>query len=156
MANDSVTIAGRDLRLAPGDSAERMEHVAEYARRVLADLDARNAARGCEHDAQGRALELALRLADELFMAQDENSRLRRELLPLRRRCYELEQANDAQNRELVRLRERVEAQPGANGAASTAGDASQSAGVDAAGGAYAQADAETDGDASAAGTAHT
>lgn len=103
MANE-VNIAGRALRLAPGDSPERMERVAEYARRALAELDARNAAQGNEPDAQGRALELVLRLADELFMAQDENSRLRRELLPLRRRVFELEQANDALTRDMARL----------------------------------------------------
>lgn len=103
MAN-YVTIAGRALELRPGDSPERMERVADYVRRTLAELDARNAARGRELDDQGCALELALRLADELFMAQDENSRLRRELLPMRRRAFELERANDALTRDVARL----------------------------------------------------
>lgn len=104
-----VVIGGRTLRLRTGDSAERMARVAEYVSRKLADAEVKNAADGAAADDAGNALEAALRLADELFMAQDENTRLRRDMLGLRQRQFELEKHCDELNREACALRAMLE-----------------------------------------------
>lgn len=120
MAN-TVNVGGRELALGPGDSPLRMERVAQYAGRALEDERAHASARGGA-DAEELALRAALRLADELFMAQDENTRLRRDMLGLRERQFELERRCDEQQRELCTLRARLEEAAHA-GAADGAGD---------------------------------
>jgi hypothetical protein len=105
----AINVGGRELELLPGDSAERMARVAEYVNRTLGDADVLSGARGQTDDEAGRALYAALRLADGLFMAQDENTRLRRDMLGMRQRQFELESRCDALNRENCMLRARLE-----------------------------------------------
>ena len=82
------------------------------------DLAGRYRALGSAQDECERALCAAMRLADELFLAQDENTRLRRDMLGLRERQFELERRCDGQQRELCALRAQLD------GAESPAGTA--------------------------------
>ena len=111
---DTGRIGGRELALRSGDSPRRMQRVAEYVERALED----ERALGSAQDECERALCAALRLADELFLAQDENTRLRRDMLGLRERQFELERRCDGQQRELCALRAQLD------GAESPAGTA--------------------------------
>lgn len=99
-----VMLAGHALELDAGDSLARMERVAAHAGRVLGEARARREALGGT-DAGEDALYALMRMADGLFMAQDENTRLRRDMLGLRQRQFELERRCDELNRELSMLR---------------------------------------------------
>lgn len=99
-----VMLDGHALELDEGDSLARMERVAAHAGLALGEARVRREAQGST-DAAGDALYALLRMADKLFMAQDENTRLRRDMLGLRQRQFELERRCDELNRESSMLR---------------------------------------------------
>lgn len=109
MADRYVVVAGRDVPLCPGDSRQRMERVARHVEQVLAETGVRASAQGREPDETGRLMETMLRLGDETFLAQDENTRLRRDLTGVRAHVFELESTNDRLNREMSVLRMKLE-----------------------------------------------
>ncbi len=109
MADRYVMVAGRDVPLCPGDSRERMERVARHVEQALSETDVRAQAHGREPDEIGRLMETMLRLGDETFLAQDENTRLRRDLTGVRAHVFELERKNDEFNREISVLRMKLE-----------------------------------------------
>lgn len=109
MEDRFVVVAGRDVPMCPGDSRERMERVARHVEQVLSETDVRAQAHGREPDEIGRLMETMLRLGDETFLAQDENTRLRRDLTGVRAYVFELERKNDELNREISVLRMKLE-----------------------------------------------
>ena len=109
MADRYVVVAGRDVPLRPGDSRERMERVARHVEQALSETDVRAQAHDREPDEAGRLMETMLRLGDETFLAQDENTRLRRDLTGVRAHVFELERKNDELNREISVLRMKLE-----------------------------------------------
>lgn len=109
MADRYVVVAGRDVPLCPGDSRKRMERVARHVEQALSETDVRAQAYGREPDEIGRLMETTLRLGDETFLAQDENTRLRRDLTGVRAHVFELERKNDELNREISVLRMKLE-----------------------------------------------
>ena len=74
----TVSVGGKEYTIVSSDSPEHMKRVAAYADRKLRE----SAAVSRLPLAQAGAL-TALNLADELMKAQDENTRLRRELIRL-------------------------------------------------------------------------
>ncbi len=109
MAQHSVVVSGRDVPLRPGDSAERMERVARYVESAIKSCSTRAAAHGRQPDDMGLMLESALELGDELFMAQDENTRLRRDISGVREHVFDLERTNDELNRKISVMQRRLE-----------------------------------------------
>lgn len=75
----NVRVAGKDYTLISEDSPEYLQRVAAYVDRRLME----NAA-AARVPVSGAAILTAISLGDELMRAQDENQRLRRELLELR------------------------------------------------------------------------
>ena len=76
----TVSVGGKEYTIVSSDSPEHMMRVAAYADRKLRE----SAAVSRLPLAQAGAL-TALNLADELMKAQDENPRLRRELIRLQK-----------------------------------------------------------------------
>ena len=75
----TVTVAGKNYTLVSGDSPEFVKRVAAFVDRKLSETAA------VTNLPSGQAAVLTcFNLADELMKAQDENSRLRRELNALR------------------------------------------------------------------------
>lgn len=97
------------MPLRPGDSPERMERVARYVEGAIKKCATRAAAHGRQPDDMGLMLESALELGDELFMAQDENTRLRRDLTGVREHVFDLERTNDELNRKVSVMQRQLE-----------------------------------------------
>ena len=75
----TVRVAGKEFALMSSDSPEHMARVAAYVdRRITETMYAARMNR------ENVAVLTAMNIADELMKAQDENSRLRRELNALR------------------------------------------------------------------------
>lgn len=81
MDNQSITVhvAGRDYVLYSNDKPEHVRRAAAYADRKISEVTA-TGVKGRET----AAIVAALMLSDELIKAQDDNTRLRRELLKTR------------------------------------------------------------------------
>jgi len=76
----TVRVAGREYTLVSPDSPAHLNRVAEYVDRQLDE-----AMRSGRLPLGTASVMVALNVADELMKAQDENSRLRREINELRR-----------------------------------------------------------------------
>ncbi|MCI5566216.1 MAG: cell division protein ZapA [Clostridiales bacterium] len=77
-ASYTLRIAGRDYTLTSADSAEHVKRVAVYADRKIAET----ASSGFVNR-ETAAVIACLSVADELLTAQDDNTRLRQELMRL-------------------------------------------------------------------------
>lgn len=88
-ATYTLRIAGRDYTLTSSDSAEHMHRMAVYVDRKIAETRT-----GGIVNRETAAVIAALSMADELLGAQDDNTRLRRELLQARQ---ELQAQQNAQ-----------------------------------------------------------
>ena len=75
----TVRVAGKDYTLVSSDSPEHLSRVAAYVDRRITET-----AFAARMSKESVAVLVSLNLADELMKAQDENSRLRRELNALR------------------------------------------------------------------------
>ena len=75
----AVRVAGREYTLVSADDPAHIRRVAQYADRKI--MEAKASMRLSSNQAPVLA---AINLADELIKAQDENSRLRREIAALR------------------------------------------------------------------------
>ena len=75
----TVKIAGREYALSSFDSKEYMHRVAIYVDRKLQELSVATRLPGGE-----LAVLTAVNIADDMLKAQDENNRLRKELMELR------------------------------------------------------------------------
>jgi cell division protein ZapA len=81
----TLRVAGRDYTITSADAPEHVRRVAVYMDRKIAEI----AASGFVNR-EGAAVIAGLTVADELLSAQDDNSRLRRELLQARQELQEL------------------------------------------------------------------
>lgn len=86
-----VRVAGKDYPLVSSDPPEYMQRVAAYVDRKLEET-----AMSTRLPSSMVAVLASLNMADELMKSHDENTRLRRELLSVRK---ELEQLKSAQRR---------------------------------------------------------
>ncbi len=75
----SMRIAGRDYTLYSSDTLEHLNRVAAYVDRQMAEMSF-----ATRQSKETVAVYVSINLADELMKAQEENSRLRRELHALR------------------------------------------------------------------------
>ncbi len=73
--NFTFRIAGRDYTISSNDSTEHMKRVAVYVDRKITEVSATGMM-----SRESAAVVAALSIADELMTAQDDNTRLRREL----------------------------------------------------------------------------
>ena len=89
----TVTIAGKDYTLSGYDSEEYVRRVAIYVDRKLREFGI--AAKLPAHEL---AVLTAVNIADDMFKAHDENTRLRKELLQLR-------QENLTMQKDLIKLK---------------------------------------------------
>ena len=80
----SVWVGGKEYTLVSSDTPEYMQRVAAYADRVL-----RETAMATRLPTAQANIMAMITLADEVMKAQDENTRLRRELRALRERLGE-------------------------------------------------------------------
>ena len=86
--NYTLRIAGRDYTLTSSDAPEHVSRVAVYLDRKLAE-----AASSGFVNRESAAVIAGLSIADELLTAQDDNTRLRRELLQARQELQERKNA---------------------------------------------------------------
>ena len=84
----TLRIAGRDYTITSADAPEHVRRVAVYMDRKIAET----ASSGFV-SRENAAIITALSLADELITAQDDNTRLRRELMQARQELQELKHA---------------------------------------------------------------
>jgi len=84
----TLRIAGRDYTLTSGDAPERVRRVAVYVDRKIAETQSSGFV-----NRESAAVISALSIADELLTAQDDNTRLRRELMQARQELNELKHA---------------------------------------------------------------
>ena len=75
----AVNVGGRGYTLYSSDPPEHVTRVADYADRKLREI-----AMVTHQSVQQAALQAVIALSDEVIKAQDENSRLKREILRLR------------------------------------------------------------------------
>ena len=87
-ASYTLRIAGRDYTLTSADSPEHVKRVAVYVDRKIAETGSSGFV-----NREGAAVIAGLAMADELLTAQDDNTRLRRELMRPRQELYELKHA---------------------------------------------------------------
>ena len=87
-ASYTLRIAGRDYTLTSADSPEHVKRVAVYVDRKIAETGSSGFV-----NREGSAVIAGLAMADELLTAQDDNTRLRRELMQARQELYELKHA---------------------------------------------------------------
>ena len=87
-ASYTLRIAGRDYTLTSADSPEHVKRVAVYVDRKIAETGSSGVV-----NREGAAVIAGLAMADELLTAQDDNTRLRRELMQARQELYELKHA---------------------------------------------------------------
>lgn len=85
----TVRVAGREYTLVSSDAPEYMNRVAAYVDRKISET-----AIATRLSTDKAAVLTSLNIADELMKSHDENSRLRRELMNVRR---ELEEARKGQ-----------------------------------------------------------
>ena len=84
----TLRIAGRDYTLTSGDAPEHVRRVAVYVDRKIAETQSTGFV-----NRESAAVIAALSVADELLTAQDDNTRLRRELMQARQELNELKHA---------------------------------------------------------------
>lgn len=80
----TVRVAGREYTLVSSDPPEYMNRVAAYVDRKIGE-----AAMATRLGVDKSAVLVCLNIADELMKSHDENSRLRRELMNVRREMEE-------------------------------------------------------------------
>ena len=85
----TLRIAGRDYTITSSDAPEHVRRVAVYIDRKIAET----ASAGFVNR-ESAAVIAGMTVADELLTAQDDNTRLRRELLEARRELQELKHAS--------------------------------------------------------------
>ena len=83
-----VRIAGRDYTITSTDSPEHVRRAAVYADRRITETSA-----GGFMNRENAAVIASLYMADELLTAQDDNTRLRRELMLARQELQQLKNA---------------------------------------------------------------
>lgn len=81
----TLRIAGRDYTITSADAPEHVRRVAVYIDRKIAET----ASAGFVNR-ESAAVIAGLTVADELLTAQDDNTRLRRELMQARQELHEL------------------------------------------------------------------
>ncbi len=84
----TLRIAGRDYTLTSGDAPEHVRRVAVYVDRKIAETQSSGFV-----NRESAAVIAGLSIADELLTAQDDNTRLRRELMQARQELNELKHA---------------------------------------------------------------
>ncbi len=84
----SVRIAGRDYTITSADSPEHVRRAAVYADRRISETSS-----GGFMNRENAAVIAALTLADELLSSQDDNTRLRRELMLAKQELQQLKNA---------------------------------------------------------------
>lgn len=84
----SLRIAGRDYTITSTDSPEHVRRAAVYADRRISET-----ASGGFVNRENAAVIAALYIADELLTAQDDNTRLRRELMLARQELQQIKNA---------------------------------------------------------------
>ena len=84
----TLRIAGRDYTLKSTDSPEHVRRVAVYVDRKIAETGSSGFV-----NRETAAVIAGLSMADELLTAQDDNTRLRRELMQARQELNELKHA---------------------------------------------------------------
>ncbi len=84
----TLRIAGRDYTLTSGDAPEHVRRVAVYVDRKIAETQSSGFV-----NRENAAVIAGLSIADELLTAQDDNTRLRRELMQARQELNELKHA---------------------------------------------------------------
>lgn len=87
-ASYTLRIAGRDYTLTSADSPEHVRRVAVYVDRKIAESSSSGFV-----GRETAAVIAGLSIADELLTAQDDNTRLRRELMQARQELNELRHA---------------------------------------------------------------
>ena len=85
----TLRIAGRDYTITSSDAPEHVRRVAVYIDRKIAET----ASAGFVNR-ESAAVIAGMTVADELITAQDDNTRLRRELLEARQALQELKHAS--------------------------------------------------------------
>ena len=75
----TVRVAGKEFALVTSDSPEHLGRVAAYVDRQITET-----VFATRQSKETAAVLVAMNIADELMKAQDENSRLRREIAALR------------------------------------------------------------------------
>jgi len=75
----TVRVAGKEYALVTSDSPEHLSRVATYVDRQISETTF-----ATRQSKETAAVLVAMNIADELMKAQDENSRLRREIAALR------------------------------------------------------------------------
>ncbi len=80
----TMRIGGRDYTLFSSDTPEHLARVANYVDRQITEMTF-----ATRQPKETVAVYVSINLADELMKAQDENSRLRRELNALRQKSAE-------------------------------------------------------------------
>ena len=85
----TLRIAGRDYTITSSDAPEHVRRVAVYIDRKIAET----ASSGFVNR-ENAAVIAGMTVADELLTAQDDNTRLRRELLQARQELQELKHAS--------------------------------------------------------------
>ena len=81
----NLHIAGRDYTITSADAPERVRRVAVYMDRKIAETSSSGLV-----TREAAAVIAGLTIADELLTAQDDNTRLRRELMQARQELNEL------------------------------------------------------------------
>lgn len=84
----AVRIAGRDYTITSTDSPEHVRRAAVYADRRISET-----ASGGFMNRENAAVIASLYMADELLSAQDDNTRLRRELMLAKQELQQLKNA---------------------------------------------------------------
>ena len=85
----TLRIAGRDYTVTSADAPEHVRRVAVYMDRKIAEM-----ATSGFVNRESAAVIAGLTVADELLTAQDDNTRLRRELMQTRQELQEYKNAN--------------------------------------------------------------
>ena len=85
----TLRVAGKDYTITSADAPERVRRVGVYMDRKIAETGASSFV-----NREAAAVIAGLTIADELLTAQDDNTRLRRELLQAMQELQELKNAN--------------------------------------------------------------
>lgn len=85
----TVHVAGREYTLVSSDAPEYMNRVAAYVDRKISETSM-----AARLPVDKAAVLTALNIADELMKSHDENSRLRRELMNVRRELEDARKGN--------------------------------------------------------------
>ena len=85
----TLRIAGRDYTITSADAPEHVHRVAVYMDRKIAEMGSAGFV-----NRETAAVIAGLTVADELLTAQDDNTRLRRELMQARQELQEIKHAN--------------------------------------------------------------